>query len=267
MTAKGFLGLLLACPLACAAADPAEEVGSPPESGTAAARIDEILTRLQRRSDGLSDIRCKVQYVEDDRINLSKRRRQGEILFQITQPNPHFLIHFDHTETDGVLGKQEWYLFDGRWLYQALERIRQVTKQEMVRANEKIDLFDLESAPFPLPFGQKKATILRNFDVTLLPPAPGDPPETDHLVCIPKPGSTVQRRYDKLEFFIRRDIDLPARIVVTRNDGYEVNTADFLDLSNRSINAGLKKKAFARPKAWKGYEEIVERLPPVEKQP
>ncbi len=136
-------------------------------------RVDEILTELQARGDGLKDIRCKVRFVEDDRINLSKRTKVGSILFMMTEPNPHFLIHFERTEMDGVLGKREWYLFDGRWLFEVLERIRQVTKREIARPGEKVDLFDLETAPFPLPFGQKKDTILRNFEVTLLPPGEG----------------------------------------------------------------------------------------------
>ncbi len=225
-------------------------------------KIDEILTRLQKRSDGLTDIRANVRFIEDDQINLTKRIKQGDILFLITQPNPHFLIHFEKTEVDGLLGKQEWYLFDGRWFHQALERIQQVTKQEVARADEKKNLFDLEKAPFPLPFGQKKETILRNFDVTLKPRAESDPPNTDHLVCIPKPGSTMHGQYDKLEFFVLQGVDLPARIVVTKNDGYETNTADFPDLSNRSINTGVSTKDFAIPKAWRKYKEVIERLPP-----
>ncbi len=221
-------------------------------------RIDEILTKLQQRSDGLKDIRCKVRFVDDDRINLSKRTKYGTILFLITEPNPHFLIHFDRTEADGVLGKQEWYLFDGRSLYEVLERIRQVTKRVIAAQGEKVDLFDLERAPFPLPFGQKKDTILRNFEVSLLPPRPGDPPDTDHLVCVPKPDSTMYDKYDKLEFFVRKDIHLPSRVVVTKNDGLEISTADFLDLSSSSINTGVTKKDFARPAAWKKYKQVVE---------
>ena len=93
---------------------------SPDATDAAQARIDEILTRLEKRSDGLEDIRCNVVFVEDDRVNLSKRTKKGSILFLITEPNPHFLIHFERTEADGVLGKREWYLFDGRWLHQAI---------------------------------------------------------------------------------------------------------------------------------------------------
>jgi len=236
--------------------------GDPPAGPDASqARIDDILKKLEKRSDGLKDIRCNVRFVEDDRINLSKRTKYGSILFLITEPNPHFLIHFDRTEVDGVLGRQEWYLFDGRWLYEVLERIKQVTKREVVRPGEKIDLFDLERAPFPLPFGQKKETILRNFDVALLPSAEGDPPNTDHLVCVPKSDSTMHGKYDKLEFFVLTDLHLPGRIVATKNGGLEINTADFPDLSAKAINAGVKKKAFARPAAWKRYKEVVEVLP------
>ncbi|MCH7592011.1 MAG: hypothetical protein IH989_04415 [Planctomycetes bacterium] len=224
-------------------------------------RINDILTNLQARSDGLRDIRCKVRFVEDDRINLSKRIKDGTLQFMMSDPNPYFLVHFKRIEVDGLRGKQEWYLFTGRWLYQAIQRLKQVTKHELVPPGEKIDLFDLEKAPFPVPFGHKKGTILRHFDVTLLPPAKGDPPGTDHLVCKPKPMSALKRRYDKLELFVSRDVHLPSRIVVTRNDGLEVNTADFPDLSNASINVGLSDKDFAKPKAWRKYEEVVEKLP------
>jgi hypothetical protein len=142
-----------------------------------------------------------------------------------------------------------------------LERLRQVTKQEIARPGERKDFFDIEKAPFPLPFGQKKETILRNFDVTIVSPKDDAPPNTDHLVCVPKPESHVYRDYDKVEFFILRDVHLPSRVVVTKDDGLVVNTADFPDLSSKSINAGVSKKDFAKPKAWRGYEEVIEELP------
>lgn len=235
--------------------------------GPGNARIDDILTQLQHRSDDLKDIRCEVRFVEDDRINLTQRTKFGEILFLMTKPNPHFLIHFQKTETDSVLGKQEWYLFDGQWLYQAVERTAQVTKQEVARPDKEFDLFDLEKAPFPLPFGQKRETILRNFDVTMASPAPGDPVNTDHLICIPKADSRLYRKYEQLDLFVHRDIHLPSRIVVTKNDGLEVNTADFPDLSEKSINAGVKPKDFERPAAWKKFKEVVEELVPTDQAP
>ena len=90
----------------------------------------------------------------------------------------------------------------------------------------------------------------------------GDPKDTDHIVCLPKPTSTLHRRYDKLEFFVHKSVHLPSRIVVTANDGLEISTADFPDLTDKSINTGVTKKDFSRPKAWRSYEQIVEKLVP-----
>ncbi len=230
--------------------------GQPADSS--AAKVDTILSQLEKRSDGLKDIRCKVVFVEDDQINMTTRRKFGSILFLIAEPNPLFLIHFEKTEVDGMLRPQEWYLFDGQWLHEAIERIKQVTERQIARPGEKIDLFDLETAPFPLPFGQEKEKILRNFEVTLVPPAETDPANTDHLVCVPKPQTRMHRKYDKMEFFVRRDLHLPSRIVVTKNDGEEVNAADFPDLSEKSLNAGVPAAAFKRPSAWKKYEVVTE---------
>lgn len=225
------------------------------------ARVETILTALQNRSDGLKDIRCDVRFVEKDEVNLTTRLKEGKILFLMGEPNPRFLIHFAKTVADGIVGKQEWLLFDGQWLSHGLERLEQITKQELVRPGEKLDLFDLEKAPFPLPFGQKKDKMLQHFEIRMVEPTADDPPESDHLVCTPKPGSRLQRRYQKLELFVDRKINLPRRIVVVKNKD-EVNTADFGDLSEKSINAGVSEKDFERPAAWKNYKEVVEELVP-----
>ena len=229
-----------------------------------ASRIADILTKLERRSDGLRNIRCQVRFTEDDRINLSKGIKLGTILVSMAESNSKFLIHFEKSERDSIRGKQEWYLFDGRWLYEAIERIKQVTKREVAREGETIDLFDLEHTPFPLPFGHKKDTILRNFNVTLTPAQASDPPQTDHLTCIPKPNGTFFGKYDKLEFFVRRDIHLPSKIIVTKNKGLEIQTAEFPDLSESSLNVSLRSNAFAAPAAWKNFKVVVEPLIPGE---
>ncbi len=232
----------------------------PEASSASTADVDRVLTALQDRGDALKDIRCRVRFVEDDRVNLTKRTKEGRIVLVTGEPNARFLIQFDKTEADGVAGKREWYLFDGRWLFEGVERLEQVTKREMARSGEKLNLFDLETAPFPLPFGQKKETIRRNFEVTLIPPASSDPPTTEHLVCLPKPESKFFDRYDKLEFFVLKELRLPSRIVVTKNGGLEVETADFPDLSNSSINAGVQDKDLAQPSEWKKYKVVTEEL-------
>lgn len=232
-----------------------------PVSGMAVdPKVDEILTRLERSRDGLTDLKCKVRLFVDDKLELTSQTKEGSLQFLISDPNPLFMIHFEKTVTDGIVKKREWYLFDGQWLHEAVERLAQVTKREIARPGQKVDFFDLESAPFPLPFGQKKETILRNFDVTLVPSKEGDPADSDHLSCKPKPFSSLRDRYEQLEFFVLRSVDLPGRIVVTKNRGREVSTADFSDLGKNSINAGLSNKDFALPGDCKEYKVVIEEM-------
>lgn len=228
-------------------------------------KIDQILTRLEERNETLRDIQCKIEFVEKDEVNISKRKKSGTVQFMAADPNPLFMIHLERGEADGVLLRQEWYLFDGRFLFEAVERRKHVTKREIVRPGEKRDFFDLEKTPFPLPFGQKKASILKHFDITLAKSQASDPPQTDHLICVPKATSRLYRKYDRLDMFVHRQVHLPIRIVVVKNDGYETQTANFPDLSIESINTGLSKADFKKPKAWIGYEEDVEMLPPAAK--
>ena len=229
-------------------------------TGALSPEIDDILTKLEKRSDGLKDIQCKIRFEEDDQINLAKNVKIGSVRLMVTDTNPRALVHFKRCEIDGVLRKQEWYMFDGRFWHEAIERLEQVTKREIVRAGEAFDLFDLETSPFPMPIGQKKATILRNFDVALIGAAGSDPKNTDHLRLTPQKGSRLEKKYTSIDYYVRKDLHLPSRIVVTRNEGNEIVTVDFLDLSETSFNTGMSGKDFEQPKAWRNYAVVEELL-------
>lgn len=244
--------------IACAA--PPEDPSPTPQAGPELPdriRIERILQRHEDRGQSIKTIRCDVVYREDDRMNLREVRKTGEIALMVTDANPKIYVHFAKSWTDGTGGKQEWYLFDGEWWHEGIERLRKVTSRQLVRPGERFDPFDIETAAFPLPFGQKKDKLLRNFDVALVPPAPGDPPETDHLTFTPKPDTRLADKYDSIEFFIRRDNDLPARVVMTKKGGDEDIIAEFSDVK---INAPLTGEVFDRPDAWKGYAEFKEYL-------
>ncbi len=229
-------------------------------TGAIAPVVDDILTKLEQRSDGLKDIRCKIRLVEDDQINLAKNTKIGRLRLMVTDANPRAFVHFERCEIDGILRKQEWYLFDGRFWFEAIERLEQVTKREIAREGETFDLFNLETSPFPMPFGQKKATIFRNFTVEWVARAKGDPENTDHLRLLPKPGSRLDRKYTSLDYYVRRGLNLPVRIVIGRNEGMEIVTVDFMDLAEKRINVGLGAKDFAKPKAWQKYDVVEELL-------
>ena len=90
------------------------------------AKIDEILTALQNRADSVKDITCKVIVEEKDDLSLTSTMRYGRFKYMVDKPNPMFMLYFDVTRIGQIKGWKEWYLFDGRWLYDAREQHREV---------------------------------------------------------------------------------------------------------------------------------------------
>ena len=46
--------------------------------------------------------------------------------------------------------------------------------RQVAEAGQKVNPFEIGRGPFPLPFGQKTADVLKNFDVSTRPPQAGD---------------------------------------------------------------------------------------------
>ncbi len=221
--------------------------------------VETILDQLESRGAAIEDIRCSVEFQDEDRITEDVTKRFGSILFKRKKPNPIFLIEFRKTVQDGRPNRKRiWYRFDGRYLYEALERSKSIIKRDYAPPGTEIDLFDMENAPFPIPFGQKKEEILRHFDVTIGPGNKNAPADTHHLICVPKPEDRFAKDYTKVQFFVSKKLRLPVRIVMTANPPNKEMTADFPDLSEESINNGLPDSAFELPRETKSYPTAKE---------
>ncbi|RJP33699.1 MAG: hypothetical protein C4547_11865 [Phycisphaerales bacterium] len=247
--------------------EPVQEVPDdeqqPPEdqAQTARARVDEILADQERVGQHLRGVGCQVEYSDTDELNLSTTRREGFVKYLRTGGNPLFWIEFHKQVTDDMVAESRiWYVFNGSSLLEARERDRAMIERQVVSAGQTLDLFDLDTAPFPMPFGQKRDEILKHFEVKLVPPKPADPENTDHLVCTPREGSPLARRYERLEFFVLRDLHLPRRILSIENGGYRTVVANFPDLSAESLRQKLTPQDFAEPAAWKKYARTVEKF-------
>lgn len=245
---------------------------SPPTTAPAAPidpEVEKILDRLEKRGDTVSDLTCKVNQDMKGLTVGELIRKEGDLkyLHGSDNNNPRFYIHFSKILQDDFPLKPEWYVFDGRWFIEAKESVKQVIRREIVHPGEKLNLFSVENSPFPLPFGQKKAEILRNFDVKLVPPDPKDPPGSKHLLCIPKPGTQKEQEYREIHFYIDPKLDLPVKIVAYRKTGdkvSEIHTVTFPDLTNKSINKGLPTSDFdyKAPSGWSVTEERLEAQEP-----
>lgn len=221
-------------------------------------KIDTLLDRLEARGKSVLGLKSKLTYthVIVDPVE-SRKVKEGELLFARAEPNYRFYVHFDRHIADGVVSRSgEYFAFDGRWLIERNDRAKNVIKRELAREGQYRDPFKLGEGPFPLPFGQRRGDMLKNFRVCLEPFAIGDPLQTDHLRCVPRPGTDLAKRYSRVDIYIDRRIDLPVRIVTENlKDGNRIEV-DFKDISTGEAPAA-SRFAIEEPK---DYDIRIERL-------
>jgi hypothetical protein len=233
--------------------------------------VDKILTRLEERE--VHDLRAKVKweltYVVEEQEEPD--RKFGTIWYKAGKPVARFKVHFD-TKIVGTSKRKldEEHLFDGRWYVELQSRTKMVTRREIRREGEKSNPYKLGEGAFPLPFGQKKADILAEFEVERLAEKVGDPPATDHLRLTPRPNTTTGRTYKSLEFWVARTgahAGLPVKVLAGKKGGTgTVKSYITITFSEIELNSGFARNVF-KIELPNGYEESVERLDPLEVPP
>jgi outer membrane lipoprotein-sorting protein len=211
---------------------------SAPAAVAADPKVDAILDRLEKEGKDIKDLTANVnqelyQIIPDDR-----QTKRGVVRYRAARngQDPKFMIYFDTLIHDDLkLNQKEWFCFDGKWFREIREQTKGAIDREVVADGEKFDAFKLGEGPFPLPFGQKKSEILKEFDVTLAARAKDDPADTDHLVMVPKKNGKFVKKYKKLEFWVERKDSLPVR-VVSHDTHSNIITANFSEIK---INTGI----------------------------
>jgi len=209
--------------------------------------VDKILDRLEKRGARIDAIEADIEFIKIDPILEDKQVHKGILRFKQVKPNPRFFIRFDELKLENLAPKKEkqWHVFDGQWYIEAREKTKTISKRQIVRPGETLEVFKLGQGPFPLPFGQKKADILKHFVVKLLPSEPKDPEHSDHLECTPRPGTELAKKYETVHFYIDRALYLPVRVqTVEKEEGNEI-IASFTKIK---VNPGLLESQLNLPK-------------------
>jgi outer membrane lipoprotein-sorting protein len=225
---------------------PAQTPTSAPSADRPAESVDPkvatTLDRLEAKGRDIKGVKCRViyRYVTVEPIE-SAQEKQGELWFARGEPNARFCVHFQKLIADGVeKDTGEYFAFDGQWLTERNDRSKTIVRREMVRPGEHIDPFEIGKGPFPLPFGQKRAEILKNFRVTLEKFTLGDPLQSNHLHCVPLPDSALAGRFSRVEMYVDKKLELPIRIVTERlSDGNRIEV-DFKNIDTNEAPAGSR---------------------------
>jgi hypothetical protein len=233
--------------------------------------VDKILTRLEKRE--VHDLRAKVKweltYVVEEEEDAD--RKLGTLWYKEGQPVAKFKVHFDRKIVGNTARElDEQHLFDGRWYVELQARTKTVTRREIRREGETNNPYKLGEGAFPLPFGQKKADILAEFEVERIPERKDDPFATDHLKLTPRPNTKTGQSYKTLGFWVAREGDhsgLPVKVVAGKKDGTgAVNSYITVTFSEIELNSGFSDSVF-KIEVPKGYEEVIERLETAEAPP
>lgn len=234
--------------------------------------VDRILTRLETRE--IRDLHARLAWELKYALALPGEEdvKRGEIWYQKKGDVGRFLIDFSEMVRAGrVRPMDEKHLFDGSWYVEQKGATRTVTRRQIRRDNDPGDPFKLGQGPFPVPFGQKKSDILREFQVARAPAEKDDPAETDHLVLLPRPESTMADKYKQLDFWISREGEiagLPVKLKLAQIKGTgEVDSYITILFEKARLNSGFADTMFRIEKPA-GYDEIVEPLaPPAKSEP
>lgn len=244
----------------------------PPAAGAPASQpaldpvVDKILTRLEGRK--VHDLRAKVswmlRYVVDTEEDATTKK--GRLWYQQQKPSAKFLVRFTEKIADNRLHKlDERHMFDGRWYVELNSVTKTLTRREIRRAGDVGNPYKLGEGPFPLPFGQTKADILKEFEVTLVPQATSDPPNSDHLKLIPREGTQTRRSYKRVEVWVAREgpqHGLPIKVNTAKKDGTgKVNSYITITFEDVRLNQGFSGSVF-EIKRPPGYHEETEPLEP-----
>lgn len=224
--------------------------------------VDQILSRLENRQ--IEDLKAKVIWESGDAVNpAGTLKKMGEIWYRQDKPVAQFKVRFTRKiVSKRAIDLREEHLFNGETYTELNEETKSVISRVIRDAEDKRDPYRVGEGAFPLPFGQRKDDILREFEVTRLLPTDKDPKNTDHLKLVPRKSTVSSQRYKAVEFWISRSDAEPAGMPVKVRTIEKSPAADeqsYIDVlfENIQINSGIGAGLF-QIETPDGFQETYE---------
>ena len=209
--------------------------GSAPPPLTPASSVDEVLDAMQARSADLTSFTAGVTQTQVDVQSDTTVLYKGTVTFQFLPTtaggggggaNMHLTLNTKQIGTAAPIAAKKEYLLAGGWLTDRDYPTKTETVRQVVRPGQTVNLFQLGKGPFPLPIGQSRASVEAQFDVRKLPPAKGDPAGAIHLQLTPKKGSSFERQFLTVDFWVDAKQRLPVRVETLDRGGTSDQTND-----------------------------------------
>jgi len=255
------LMLQAGCAQAQSTSAPAKPQSPPtPATSQSGRNLDAILDALDARGRNLKDLSADVSLTTTDTSLGESSVRSGTLLLQ-NQADGDTRIHivFDQViEGNKIRKTKTEYLLADEFLYDRNYTKKQQVKRQVREKGEKTSPIKLGEGPFPLPIGQSKEEVYRQFDVELPASAPDGetpPPDTEHVRLIPHKGTRMARQFPTIDIWVDTHNDMPVRISVPDKNGTSTQTTN---LRNVKINEGVPDNAFELSQVPDGWSQTDE---------
>jgi outer membrane lipoprotein-sorting protein len=216
------------------------------------ANVDQVLDALDQRGKSLKEFTADVKLTEetDPALGGVVTSRTGKVTFQRKgDEDARIRVVFEKKIKGRIaINEKKEYLLDNGNLTDRDYNNKVEVRRVIVKQGQKINLLKLGEGPFPLPIGQSKEDVQKNFDVAKQPPAKDDPKDAIHLTLKPKAGTAMARRLSQLDVWVDRNSNMPVRIDTTDANGSGDKRQT--DLTNLTVNPQppLKDADFELPK-------------------
>ncbi|MCC7168708.1 MAG: hypothetical protein IT565_14175 [Rhodospirillales bacterium] len=205
---------------------------------------DQILDALHARGDGLKDFSGNVTMDQVDPLTGDTTTLSGNVWFQeLGNTASRMRVSFtgkkigSRTES----GYHQEYMLDNGWLIDRDYKRKNEVSRQVLKSGQKINLLKLGEGPFPLPIGQPREEVLKQFAVKRVGPAADDPTNTVHVELAPREGTRLARKFKKIDVFVDTTSNFPRQIVTIDPREAEQHITRLPDMK---LNGGVGDKDF-----------------------
>ena len=233
----------------------------PTNNPSAASGVDDLLDALDRSGRDLRNLSSVVKLTEIDNDTGDSVVRLGRVAMRRDDAGQvTFLVTFVGVQTNAddpdadehpqIRPEKIVYLLQGDELTDRNYKTKSEVRRKLPADQAGRDLLKLGEGPFPLPIGQPKEEVRKEFDVRELDPSKpaenelAEPatPGARRLRLTPKATSPLAADFSWIEIDVSLDTGLPAKVITLNKAGSEARVTA---LRNLKINADLPADALA----------------------
>ncbi len=244
------LTLLALAGVACGQAAPAPvnptAPAAAPADGAAAGGVDAVLDQLDQRGQTLESFTADVALLERDDTTALESTRVGKVWYQkLPDGSARMRVAFtDRLDAKNKRADPVDFVLEGGRLIERQHAKKLEIRRQILRPGEKANLLKLGEGPFPMPIGQKKEEVKKQFDVTSVKPDKEDPAGTSHVMLRPREGTSLKRKINLIDVWMDQKTQMPVKVETLDN---KETTVKSTTLTSVQINPKLKDEDFKLP--------------------